>query len=70
MKEFDKPSTGISKLGPRKARSVRKGIHRGKLRVHRARKPLKNSDQRGFFYQGRTRGKHLKSTRSRLYKGA
>lgn len=55
--------------GERENRRTKRGIRRGKLRVKRVRKP-KSGDPRGLHYQGRTRGKHLKSTRSKLYRGA
>jgi hypothetical protein len=65
----DNPSAHSGVLGNRKARKVRRGIRKGKLRVHRARKGKVN-DERGLFYQGSTRGKHLRNTRSKMYRGA
>jgi len=56
--------------GEHENRRTKRGIRRGRLRVKPRARRGKRNDERGLFYQGRTRGKHLKSTRSRLYRGA
>lgn len=55
--------------GEMENKRTKRGIRKGRLRVKRARKG-KHNDARGFFHQGKTPGKHLKNTRSRLYRGA
>lgn len=55
--------------GERENRRTKRGIRKGSLRVHQVKKTAKRAAS-PLFYGARKSGKHIKSTRSRLYRGA